>query len=76
MYTPFFKVQRPLEIPTQIPDEPLTNYLLNFLYEPQIKPNYLGHLVLVQSLPTSHTSHQSLEQIHTLIEIFWRIPTS
>ena len=48
MYAPFFKVQRPLKIPTQIPaDEPFTNYLLNSFYEPQITLHWLGHLDLV-----------------------------
>ena len=30
----------------------------------------LGHLVLVQSLPTIHTSHQFLEQMHLFEAIF------
>ena len=32
--------------------------------EQQDTPHCLGHLVLVRSLPTIHTIHQSLEQIH------------
>ena len=38
-------------------------------------PHCWGHLVLVQSLPTIHTSHQSVENLHfieSIFNMFWR----